>query len=164
MSQRPSSPLSSVLDRRLFLGLAAAAVGGCATAKTTTAARVEPLEIVTGKGRVKFMVEVVDTPASRAQGLMYRKSLAPDRGMLFDFKKPAPVSFWMRNTLIPLDMIFIRQNGLVLSIARNAIPHDETPVPSNGAVLGVLEIAGGRAAELGILPGDRVLHRIFPHG
>lgn len=163
MSHRPSSPVSSVLDRRLFLGLAVAAMSGCATTGET-AAKFEPLEIVTDKGRVKFLVEVVDTPTSRAQGLMYRKSLAPDRGMLFDFKRPQPVSFWMRNTLIPLDLIFIRQDGRVLSIARNARPLDETSIPSNGEILGVLEIAGGRAAEVGVLPGDRVLHRIFPRG
>lgn len=93
---------------------------------------------------------------------MFRKSLAPDRGMLFTYKRPQPASFWMKNTLIPLDIIYIQPDGRILSIVRNARPHDETPLPSGGLILGVLEIAGGRAAQLGILPGDRVFHRIFP--
>jgi uncharacterized membrane protein (UPF0127 family) len=82
--------------------------------------------------------------------------------MLFDFKSPREVAFWMRNTYIPLDLIFIRADGRVLSIARNAKPFDETPIPSGGPILGVLEIPGGRAAQIGVLPGDRVVHRIFP--
>jgi uncharacterized membrane protein (UPF0127 family) len=84
--------------------------------------------------------------------------------MLFDFFQEREVAFWMRNTLIPLDMIFIRANGLIRSIAHETVPHDETPMPSGGPVRAVLEIAGGRARQLGILPGDRVVHRIFPRG
>jgi uncharacterized membrane protein (UPF0127 family) len=166
MSPRPQTLIarSTPLDRRALLGLGAAVVVSRAAEAKTAAVKFEPLEIVTAQGRTRFQVEVVDNDRTRAQGLMYRKSLAPDRGMLFDFKTPRDVSFWMRNTLIPLDMIFIRKDGRVLSIARNAVPHDETPVPSNGPVLGVLEVAGGRAAQIGVYPGDRVLHRIFPRG
>ena len=80
--------------------------------------------------------------------------------MLFDFKKPREVYFWMKNTLIPLDIVYIKPDGRVLSIA-HARPMDETPLPSGGPILGVLEIAGGRAEEIGLLPGDRVVHRIF---
>lgn len=151
------------LGRRGFLALVAALLlVGPPAAQARP--RIEPLEIVTSAGRVKLQVEIADTEPLRERGLMFRKSLAPDHGMLFDFKSPRPVAFWMRNTLIPLDMIFIRPDGRVLSIARNTRPLDETPVPSGGAIRGVLEIAGGRAAELGILPGDRVIHRIFPRG
>lgn len=95
---------------------------------------------------------------------MFRKALAPDRGMLFPYNPPQRAAFWMKNTLIPLDILYIAPDGRVLSIARNAVPHDETPLPSGGLVRGVLEIPGGRAAQLGILPGDRVLNKIFPKG
>ena len=124
--------------------------------------KLDTVEILTSRGRVKFTVELAVTRAEQERGLMFRKSLAPDRGMLFPYKPPRPAAFWMKNTLIPLDIIYIAPNGRVLSIARNAVPHDETPLPSGGVVGGVLEIAGGRAAQLGILPGDLVLNKIFP--
>ncbi len=120
------------------------------------------MEIVTGRGRARFLVEIAATRAEQQRGLMFRKALAPDRGMLFIYNRPQPAAYWMKNTLIPLDIIYIQPDGRILSIVRNARPHDETPLSSGGLVLGVLEIAGGRAAQLGVLPGDRVLHRIFP--
>jgi uncharacterized membrane protein (UPF0127 family) len=123
--------------------------------------KTEPLAIVTHHGVQHFEVEIADTYEAREQGLMFRKHLAPDRGMLFDFKTPQPVAFWMKNTFIPLDMLFIAPDGRVVSIARNATPMSETPIPSGGEVLGVLEIRGGRAAEIGAEPGDRVEERIF---
>jgi len=158
------------IGRRGLIGFVlAAALSACAATAATEPPRVvmlkvEPLEIVTPAGRTKLQVEVADTPATRERGLMYRKSLAPDRGMLFDFKAPQPVAFWMHDTLIPLDLVFIRADGTVLSIARNARPMDETPISSGGPIRGVLEIAGGRAAQIGVLPGDRIVHRIFPPG
>lgn len=109
-------------------------------------------------GEHAFNVEVVDTPESRAQGLMYRQDLADDAGMLFDFGAEREVSFWMRNTLIPLDMIFVRADGVVQNIHVNAIPHDPTSIPSEGSVRFVLEIPGGRSVELGIKAGDRMEH------
>ena len=121
----------------------------------------ESLQVVTHHGIRRFQVEIADTDASREYGLMYRKSLAPSFGMLFDFKVPQPVAFWMKNTLIPLDMLFIASDGRVISIVRNATPMSENPIPSGGDVLGVLEIRGGRAAEIGVEPGDRVIERIF---
>jgi len=125
----------------------------------------QPLEISTSKGPAKFMVEFADTEKTREYGLMCRKLVAPDRGMLFDFKGPVDnVAFWMRNTLIPLDIIYIRPDGTVLSIARNVPPLNESPVPAGGRIRAVLELASGRAAQLGILPGDRIVHRIFPRG
>lgn len=149
-----------MIERRaLVAGLALAAVGG---RSAFAAGKLETVEIVTSRGRARFQVEIAATKAEQERGLMFRKSLAPDRGMLFTYKHPQPAAYWMKNTLIPLDIIFIQPDGRVLSIARNARPHDLTPLASGGMVLGVLEIAGGRAAQLGILPGDRVLHRIFP--
>ena len=125
----------------------------------------QPLEIATSKGPAKFMVEFADTEKTREYGLMCRKVMAPDRGMLFDFKGPVDnVAFWMRNTFIPLDIVYIRPDGTVLSIARNVPPLNENPVPAGGRIRAVLELASGRAAQLGILPGDRIVHRIFPRG
>jgi uncharacterized membrane protein (UPF0127 family) len=125
-------------------------------------APLQPLTLVTARGPVRLMVEYADTETKREYGLMCRRALAPDRGMLFDFKTPQNVAFWMRNTLIPLDIVYIRADGRVLSIARNARPLDETPLASGGEIRGVLELPGGRAGQLGLLPGDKVIHRIFP--
>jgi uncharacterized membrane protein (UPF0127 family) len=125
----------------------------------------QPLSLQTSRGPVKLLVEYADTPIRREYGLMCRKSLAADRGMLFDFHQPMNgVAFWMRNTLIPLDIVYIRPDGTVLSIARNVTPLDERPVPAGGVVRWVLELRAGRAAEVGLLPGDRVLHRTMPGG
>ena len=125
----------------------------------------QPLRILTSRGRVSFRVEFADTDRSREFGLMCRRAVASDRGMLFDFKQPVDgVAFWMRNTIIPLDILYIRPDGTVLSIARNVPALDETPVPAGGRIRAVLELASGRAAELGILPGDRIVHRIFRRG
>jgi uncharacterized membrane protein (UPF0127 family) len=110
----------------------------------------------TKKGAFTFNIEVVDTEAGREHGLMDRKSLAPDAGMLFDFLTPQPVAFWMKDTLIPLDMVFIARDGVVKSIHADAQPLDLTPIPSGEPVQFVLEIAGGRAAAIGLEPGDRM--------
>jgi uncharacterized membrane protein (UPF0127 family) len=109
----------------------------------------------------RIMLEVARTPQQQAMGLMYRTSLAPDRGMLFSFDPPQPVSFWMKNTIIPLDMVFIR-DGEVKAIAANVPPCTTTPCPSYGPQVEVLidqviEIRGGRAAELGLKVGDPVI-------
>ena len=87
---------------------------------------------------------------------MYRKSLGPAEGMIFPYDPPQDVGFWMKNTLIPLDMIFIRADGTIARIAANTVPHSLEPNVSGEPVAAVLEIRGGRAAELGIKPGDRV--------
>lgn len=124
---------------------------------------VEPLDIVTARGVYHFKVEIADNDVSRERGLMFRKSLAADRGMLFDFKTPQPVAFWMKNTLIPLDMLFVGQDGHIISIARGATPMSETPIPSGGDALLVIEVRGGRAAEIGAEPGDLVRENRLPH-
>ena len=115
-----------------------------------------PLEIRSANGVHRFTVEVARTGAEQAQGLMHREALAPDAGMLFPFPVPRPASFWMKNTLIPLDMIFIRADGTIASIAAKTVPHSLEPVGVAEPVAAVLEIPGGRAAELGIAEGDRV--------
>ena len=103
-----------------------------------------------------FTVEVARTDQEQAQGLMYRSALAPDRGMIFPFDGPRQASFWMKNTLIPLDMIFIRTDGSIANIEANTVPLSLQPVYSDGEVAAVLEIAGGRSAELGLAAGDKV--------
>ncbi len=117
---------------------------------------VAPLEIRSGSATHRFSVELARTADEQAQGLMFRERLAPDAGMLFPFSPPRPASFWMKNTLIPLDMIFIRPDGTIGRIAANTVPHSLEPVAFGEPTAAVLEIAGGRAAQLGITEGDRV--------
>ena len=101
-------------------------------------------------GRAQFSVEVVDTPAERARGLMFREDMGRSAGMLFVYEAPQAAVFWMENTLIPLDMIFVRADGSIDRIAENTIPESLEPVVSGGDVAAVLELAGGTAAKLGI--------------
>ena len=123
----------------------------------------QPLTLITAKGRYPLQVEYAADDATRDTGLMCRTHLAANRGMLFDFIQPTQgVAFWMKNTLIPLDIVFIDPNGKVISIAADARPLDETPLPAGGVIRGVLEIAGGRAAQIALKPGDQVVNRIFP--
>ncbi|MGN6849377.1 MAG: DUF192 domain-containing protein [Sphingomicrobium sp.] len=124
-----------------------------------TGLREVPLTISSKSGVHRFTVEVAATPEQQETGLMFRKSLAPDRGMIFPYDPPQDVSFWMKNTLIPLDIVFIRANGTIARID-NAQPLDLTPLPAGEPVAVVLEIAGGRAKQLGIKEGDRVT---WPH-
>ena len=116
-----------------------------------------PLTIRSATGEHRFTVEIARTSGQQALGLMHRQSLAADRGMLFPYDPPRPASFWMKNTLIPLDLIFIRADGTIASIEANAVPLSLEPIASQEPVAAVLEIAGGRAAELGLAPGDQVL-------
>lgn len=102
------------------------------------------------------MVEVARTPEEQATGLMNRPLLDPDKGMIFPYQPAQDVAFWMKNTLIPLDMIFIRPDGTIARIEENAVPLSLEPVPSLEPVAAVLEIDGGRSAELGIKAGDKV--------
>jgi uncharacterized membrane protein (UPF0127 family) len=113
------------------------------------------LTIHSGNGDHRFRVEVAAMPEQQEHGMMFRRSVAADRGMIFPYNPPRDVAFWMRNTLIPLDMLFIRADRTIARIA-TAKPLDETPVPSGEPIAAVLEIGGGRAAELGIREGDAV--------
>jgi uncharacterized membrane protein (UPF0127 family) len=148
--------------------LVAAALGGCAQSESKAndgaeaAVETEQLTVETDNGPVTFTVEIADDDAERSRGLMFREPLPDDRGMLFHFQEPEMASFWMRNTPSSLDIIFIGVDGRILNIGERTTPYSDDPVPAIGLTRGVLEIRGGRAAELGIRPGDRVRHRIFP--
>jgi uncharacterized membrane protein (UPF0127 family) len=120
------------------------------------AAEREELVISTRGGDQAFQVEIADDPRERTLGLMYRREMADGEGMLFDFGSEQPASFWMRNTYISLDMLFIRADGTIESIAERTTPLSETSIPSKGPVRYVLEINGGLSDALGIEPGDRV--------
>ncbi|MCU9846683.1 DUF192 domain-containing protein [Defluviimonas sp. WL0024] len=109
-------------------------------------------------GAAEFAIEIADDAEERARGLMFREALAADAGMLFIYERPQAVAFWMRNTLIPLDMVFIGTDGRVNGVHAMAVPGDETPIPGPPETLMVLEIAGGRAAELGLVPGAELRH------
>ncbi|WP_226341189.1 DUF192 domain-containing protein [Gemmobacter serpentinus] len=115
-------------------------------------------------GSARFRVEVADDAAERAQGLMFREAMAAGAGMLFVYDSPQRPYFWMKNTLIPLDMIFVDETGVVTRVHENAVPHDETPIDGGPDVRFVLEINGGLAARLGIAPGDQLRHPTITAG
>lgn len=119
------------------------------------------LIIDTAKGAQRFAIELALTPAQQAQGLMYRQSMAPDAGMLFIMPKTEAAVFWMKNTLIPLDMLFIAGNGEIADIHERAVPMSEANIVSKVPVKAVLEVNGGTVARLGIKPGDIVRYAAF---
>lgn len=122
------------------------------------------MTIVTAGGkRHDFKIELALTPIQQQNGLMYRTEMAADAGMLFYFSEEAPRAFWMKNTLIPLDMIFIKKDGRILNIHENAIPNDLTSIPSDGPVVAVVELNGGITRKLGIKAGDKIDHILFPN-
>lgn len=134
--------------------LMATALPGCKSEKP--ASTVDVMVRSSGGTAHRFKVEVARTPDEQARGLMFRTTLAKDDGMIFLFDPPRPASFWMKNTLIPLDMLFIRSDGSIARIADNSAPESLEPVVSGEPVAAVLEIGGGRASELGIAEGDQV--------
>ena len=138
-----------ILSAALFVLSAAAAQAQCA---------VERVDLRGDWGMARFSVEVADDPRERSQGLMHRDSMATSAGMLFVYERPQPVSFWMRNTLIPLDMIFMDETGTVQHIHENAIPLDETGIPGGNDIQYVLEINGGLSSRLGITLGSQLRH------
>lgn len=140
--------------------LAAAALCFIASAPAQAAGRTT-IEIVSGTGVHAFDVQLATNDAERERGLMFVKSLPEGQGMLFDFKRDQPVSFWMHNTYIPLDMLFIAGDGRIMHIAENAKPLSDALIPSQYPVRAVLEVIGGTAEKLGIKPGDRVSGSIF---
>lgn len=130
-----------------------------------TLARAEPalenVRIVTATGQHDFKVEIADTPKERAHGLMHRKSMPQDQGMLFDFKSEGPVSMWMKNTYIPLDMIFIARDGRVVSVVADTEPFSERIISSGQPAFAVIELNAGAARRISLVPGDVVRHRMF---
>ena len=123
----------------------------------------EGLDIVTKSGLHHLDVEVMRSDAGREKGLMFRRALPADRGMLFDFKADQPVMMWMKNTYLPLDMVFISRDGKVVNVAENAEPLSEAIIASDGPVFSVLEINAGEARAFGVQPGDEVRHPMFKH-
>ena len=115
-----------------------------------------PLTITSGNRTHRFRVEVARTPQQQAQGLMFRTEMGGDEGMLFPFDPPRGLSFWMKNTVLSLDLIFIGEDRRIVNIAKRAVPYSEAGIVSAAPAIAVLELNGGRADELGIVPGARV--------
>ncbi len=143
----------------LLTGVFAGAPVGAQTA--AVACRDESVLLRGGFGQARFAVEVADDIPERSRGLMFRESLAPFAGMLFVYDAPHAASFWMRNTLIPLDMLFVGETGRIRYIHENAVPGDETPIAGGPETFAVLEINGGLARRLGIEVGDALQHPAF---
>jgi len=160
------APVPAGRPRRpgILIGVLLVLLGGVVPGQPASGAEdlaLEPLQIQTVSGRHRFEVEVADTPAKRRQGLKYRRSLAADRGMLFDFRQARRVAMWMADTYLPLDMIFIDARGCITRIVTETTPLSRQPIPSGGPIRAVLELAGGQANERGIAVGDRVIHPLF---
>lgn len=149
----------------VFCG-AAVSISACAQGELNSSARnnaskdVVTIQAVSG-GEHRFNIELADEPEERRVGLMYRTEMAADAGMLFDFEKPQQISMWMKNTLIPLDMAFIDEQGVIRRIAADTTPRSLESIPSGALVIAVLEVNGGTFERLGIAEGDKVRHPIF---
>ncbi len=153
----PGAPRARVL-RACVLAAAMLAAG----VLDSPVARAEPVCVDLAGGAVqRYEVEVAATPAARAQGLMFRRDLAPGAGMLFDFGRDEIARMWMKNTFIPLDMVFAARDGTVRSIVRNARPRSLDTISSRVPVRAVLEVNGGEAERTGLAPGDRLRHPVF---
>jgi uncharacterized protein len=142
-----------------FVVLAACSKGDHADALPTT-----KLVIDTRNGPATFTVEVAADAASREKGLMYRTEMAPDAGMLFEFPAPAQEVFWMKDTPLSLDMLFVRADGTISTIVANTVPYSEDRIPASEPVKAVIEINGGRSAALGIQAGNKVHAAFFGNG
>jgi len=151
------------MQRRSFVVAALAVLVARPSAAQNPNVRFEtmPLAIESGGKTHRFTVEFADNDERRTVGLMFRRQMAPDAGMLFDFKRDAPVSMWMRNTYIPLDMLFADAAGIVRKIHQRAVPLSEAIISSDAAIRAVLELNGGTAARLGLKEGDRLVHPMF---
>lgn len=151
-----------ITRRAVFVSLVLAAALGAPAAKGQLQSfPTSSLTIVSANGRHRFTVEVAETPEQMMQGLMFRRELAPNAGMLFDYKQPIVATMWMRNTLIPLDMLFVDAQGRIVNIHERAVPQTDDVIAAAAPVRAVIELNGGTAARLGIKPGDRVLSPIF---
>ncbi|MFL5335809.1 MAG: DUF192 domain-containing protein [Geminicoccaceae bacterium] len=150
------------MARRISRRLLLAGLTGLVLASAPTLA-LDPGELLieTPAGQHRFTIELAATPSERSRGLMFRRAMQPDHGMLFDFQTPQQVAFWMKNTPLPLDMLFIDGAGLVVQIAADTVPYSETPIPSEQPIRAVLELNAGTAKRLGITAGAKVKHAIF---
>ena len=149
---------------RILVAIAFFVLAGCSRPAAETSPIGLPMETIvidTDHGAQTFQVEIAADDASREKGLMFRKTMEPDHGMLFDFKITEGVVFWMKNTILPLDMIFIREDGTISSVAADATPYSTQEIPSAEPVRAVLELNAGRAAMLDIAPGDVVHAKAF---
>jgi hypothetical protein len=152
MTRRTLSLVAAAIAASLFTFSAEAQLQRFATSELT---------IVSATGPHRFTVEVAETPEQMEQGLMFRRAMAPDTGMLFDYKTPTVATMWMRNTLIPLDMLFVDGRGRIVNIHQRAVPQSLDIIAAAAPVRAVIELNGGTAARLGIAPGDQVQHPIF---
>jgi len=150
-----------MLRRSLLVVLAASGLTYMAHAQQLQTFEKAEITIDTAAGSRRFSVELAVTPAQEEQGLMFRQRLAPDAGMLFVFGDTAVRTFWMKNTLIPLDMLFIAPDGRIVDIHERAVPLSEDVIPSREPARAVLELNGGTAARLGIEIGDVVRYKSF---
>lgn len=153
--------MSVRLASSLLLALSLAGCNYASWLSRAEALPVSSITIDTPNGPAAFQVEVAADNKSQETGLMYRKEMAPNAGMLFDLHKPQFVSFWMKNTYLSLDIIFVRADGTISSIEPNAIPLSTDSIPSVEPIEAVIELNGGRAHQLGIRPGARVHGAIF---
>jgi len=160
MKQITKNILASVMFTTM-MGVSMPALTQTVTPEPVDFGDKQVLSIKSGGKMHKFMVEIADTPKEQARGLMYRKELAPNSGMLFEFPEDRIASFWMKDTAIPLDLIFVRKDGRILKIIHSAKPYSLQSLSSEAPVRAVLEIAGGMAEELEISPGDMVRHSFF---
>jgi uncharacterized membrane protein (UPF0127 family) len=151
--------LAGVAFSALFLVLV-----GVARADVSLVFKTETIAVVTSQGRASFEAEIADTPETRARGLMYRTEMADDHGMLFDFGLTRPVSMWMKNTPLSLDMIFADETGMVLYVATGTVPFSEETISAPVPVRSVFEVKAGIASRIGIKPGDRIESAIFRKG
>ncbi|MDU9003751.1 DUF192 domain-containing protein [Sedimentitalea todarodis] len=136
----------------------------CSTVAAASACRDDHVQLRGSWGEAGFAVEVVDTPKARSQGLMFREALPRGSGMLFVYEAPRRASFWMKNTLIPLDMIFVDQSGTIKHVHHRAVPGDLTAIEGGAGIYAVLEINGGLAKRYGIEPGSQMQHPVFSDG
>ena len=153
-----------MMTRRAILLLAAgiaASLPAYPTAAQLQRFPTSELTIVTATGLHRFTVEVAETPAQMEQGLMFRRTMAPDAGMLFEYQAPTVATMWMRNPLIPLDMLFVDADGRIVNIHERAVPQSLDVISAAAPVRAVIELNGGTAARLDIFPGDLVRHPFF---
>ena len=156
------APGARVLRSRVHVAAVLAAIMLAAGVLGSPVARAEPVCVDLAGGAVhRYEVEIAATPGARAQGLMFRRSLAPGAGMLFDFGRDEVARMWMKNTFIPLDMVFADRDGKVRGIVRNARPRSLDTISSRIPVRAVLELNGGEADRMGLAPGDRIRHPVF---